>query len=252
MITCKINEDKSATFTATGSDGIKTLINVYGGRDLQKDILAQAELMREDEFTVNVLQSYRCSGEQHWFKFAGDAGKEFAKPYVDKLEKLTGYRLKSGDSVTVIDSELSHTHYVDLLTLRIDGFEWSACESAGPWNGMDAETYAKKKLSGYMLEEFAEREQVREYIPTSGGLYKRNPKYGTGFKSPAHPAVKRDIWTTLFTWWRENKATPAQLEVLEKNDKLPKYLSIGSHTASRIFITNQDTESFEWFAQLGT
>lgn len=82
----------------------------------------------------------------------------------------------------------------------------------------DPEKVAADKLRVGIEEKLLHRPPVPEYIETANGLYKRNPKYATGFQNPIRkeiPPYGGDaVWSVLFNAWLRDVATPGQRDVI--------------------------------------
>jgi hypothetical protein len=246
--TTKINADHSLTISADTPEQIQNLIDVHGPRE-RRDPLFVAAAITSGRYEVTVLVT--SMGDLYtWHECSGEFGADMVAPYVNRLERVTGYRMQDRDYVCVLEDHLVHTHFCDELTITNRGAYYRILESASHWNKKTPEENAADYAREDALQHLAERAAIRQMIELPSGLYKRNPDYGKGKKGRLCMTTQPQIWDALFTWWRQQYATPAQRDVLEQNDKLPAYLRISSHTQSTVFVTAQDYHPLEWFAAL--
>jgi hypothetical protein len=155
-----------------------------------------------------------------WFAARSHTGPNGFKPYADLLKKLTGF---DGDIPELeLPQEqiqwrgLLHTFIAESVKFSSDGITTTGFIRTEDWNGKVAAVRAEENFSDYVCEMFGFRKTEPEYIER-GSIMVRNPNYMRHHK--AQPGLgSNELWTALFTWWRENVANDAQRAALDESD----------------------------------
>lgn len=156
-----------------------------------------------------------------WFNVSVHVGSEFLKPYLNLLERLTGYSgsIPTTDLTKFHPRRLCYTHHTMNCILLGGTKEYVAevCLTAEDWNGRDAATNAERNAIDYVQEELGYRFHEKEFIEKSG-RYVNNPNYLK--RHAPKPGIGAPwLWKVLFSWWRENYTTPQQQNALDSSDR---------------------------------
>ena len=106
---------------------------------------------------------------------------------------------------------------------------YTVADQAEPWNGRTAQECAEKYTTRHIAKEFGYEEPMREFIQGRNNQYKWNPNYGTGKRNPIQPRLINEGFCQAFVeWWKEHEATPAQLDIIARNEELAE--KTGKHS----------------------
>lgn len=168
----------------------------------------------------NLVHTATATQKRPWFAANSYTGPNGIKPYADLLKKLTGF-----DGV-IPEQELTqaqmawhglmHTYITESVKFSSDGITTTGFITSEDWNGKSAEVRAEENFSDYVCETFGFRKSEPEYIDRGSTMVK-NPNYLR--RHNAEPGLgSNELWTALFTWWRENVANDAQRAALDESD----------------------------------
>lgn len=167
----------------------------------------------------------RGSAKRPYYRCYGSFDLDMSEPYVKRLAQFTGYE----HPATLPDLDfaeacgrLKATRILERLYTEHGHFCFEAWVEAEPWNGKTAPEYADQLARKYVEDEIGDRPHVPEFLQNRNGTYSPNPKYATGYTPAIRPAVRPDIWRVLVEWWRDNHATPAQLDLLSRYSRYGK------------------------------
>lgn len=204
----------SLTFVATGADEVDRLLDHF--RLFQNSPTDKARAILAERFEYTSFYTKRP-----WYQVEGQIGEAFLAPYAKLLTKLTGYTgpWPETELTDVHPARLCHTHITNRLWLVAGpDLRYEAFDESEPWNGLDAKTYAEKRVLDCVRADFGFRKHEREFI-WRGGHYIQNPDYLK--HHPASPGLGSEwFWTWLFAWWRTNYASSRQRELLDAHDQL--------------------------------
>ena len=196
----------------------------------------EAKALETGTYTVTEMHkpSPPAREPRAWYDVEGDLGGDFPKlwgrgdsegfmdPYRRVLKQL-GYDGPLPDldlTPWLLDERLKATRILVGAWIKDGVFYYRAYDDASPWNDKTAAEYAAHKVWDHLAEEIGTRRHEPEFIPVSGGgLMKHNPDYMKRHRP--QPAVGSDwLLNALMGWWRINKASPRQQEILRLSDEL--------------------------------
>lgn len=195
----------------------RILHNVGGNTEAELD----ASIARASETLANVAAGHMTYAEKGtdkrpWFACVADLGEASMRPYLELLQKITGYAGEVPEMPFEYRwSGLLHTHVVDECFFSSKGIRVRGFIRAEDWYGEKAEVRAHKHFRDYVVEQFGFRKHEQEYIDNGNGSARRNPNYLK--HHAAQPGLgSPELWKALFSWWRANHATPEQEALLQK------------------------------------
>lgn len=227
-------------FDLTGMDrkSIKDILHVcrYGDEDSNEYI----------DFLTGQKVAIAQESDKKDFEHGGGFEKvtvesDFIKPYLDRLLEWTGYAFAAGAEIPIKSLDgIFHTHGVLSAKIIFKPNPYKAFQGSteGPiLSRLIAETYthvylnsnekdidekrraekAEKRCVLQVAEELGQVQTPREFIEVQGGLYKRNPDYGSGRPSPINKGCyNENVWQEIFGFWFENFATAGQKEIIAR------------------------------------
>lgn len=147
--------------------------------------------------------------------------EQYLQPYFDLLRVLTGYN--GDDFPEYFDltdkhtKRLKKTHITTSAAINLKRYVATIIVESEPYNGKTAQERATATAHDYAAEDIGHRPFNREFVPTANGQYKENPDHGKHLK--AQPAAHCHwLWNAMFQWWRSNKATAAQQQLLNDHN----------------------------------
>lgn len=195
----------------------RILCSVGGKTEAELD----ASIARVSEALANVAagsMTYAEKGTEKrpWFACEADLGEASMKPYLDLLQRITGYAGEVPEMPFQYRWHgLMHTHVAAECLFSSKGIRVRGFIRAEDWYGEKAEVRAPKHFRDYVVEEFGFRKHEQEYIDNGNGTARRNPNYLT--HHAAQPGLgSTELWKALFSWWRANHATLEQEALLQK------------------------------------
>lgn len=220
-------------------------------------------LFRRKKFT-KLLTGSEPGAEKYeaYYKRSHVLRPEFFKPYRDLHKKRTGMDIpdQEFDDPGPRCCGLIHVHFLDTLSVKQGSLHVEGYLESRDWDGNPADRRAVWCFADTVEDRFVYRDPVLQHIEYAPGLFRHNPKFGTGYRNPAQPRVT-DKWffDRLMRHWFETYATPDQRELVEKDvevmaqarcsgnlftvDSGGKFLRKGWETG--------DTVSWEEFVALG-
>lgn len=194
----------------------RILNNVRGDTEAALD----ASVARASEALANVAAGHltyveKATEKRPWFACEADLGEASMGPYLDLLQKVTGYAGEVPEMPFQYRWHgLLHTHVAAECFFSSKGIRVRGFIRSEDWNGEKAEVRAPKHFRDYVVEQFGFRKHESEYID-NGRFIKRNPNYLK--HHAAQPGLgSPELWKALFAWWRVNHATPEQEALLQK------------------------------------
>lgn len=195
----------------------RILRNVGGKTEAELD----ASVARASEALANVAAGHmtyveKGTEKRPWFACEADLGEASMKPYLDLLQKITGY----ANEVPELPFQyrwhgLMHTHVAAECFFSSKGIRVRGFIRSEDWAGEKAEARAPKHFRDYVVEQFGFRKFEREYVEAGNGHIVRNPNYLK--HHAAQPGLgSPELWKALFSWWRANHATPEQEALLQQ------------------------------------
>jgi hypothetical protein len=242
-------ESHEVSLTAETADEVKGLYKQHLKVDIDdpESLNAYAEAIAAKSLTVTLKNAKRP-----WHRVEASIDRCFLVPYVQQLEKITGFNVDRCPDVVISKNEHNQYRVTEVFEVSDDQFHFIAYEDAEPWNGMTSQQYATKKLRDHFAESVSYRPPVPEYLENGNGSYKRNPDYATGFRNPLAPSVKHaGLWLLLWEWWSANHATPGQRDVIQRiTEGFPKLKSYDRHpwelgyhgTEYRLYVPDENGE----------
>ncbi|MFA5759344.1 MAG: hypothetical protein WC942_08335 [Clostridia bacterium] len=160
--------------------------------------------------------------KRRWYKIEDSLSHEFLEPYIQHLQRLTGYNLNGTtygiNLMPYIGTHAyKHTHLLTALDIINHKLYYTIYLQSEKWNGIlpheRAPIYAKETMQDFVGETPLVPEFLEVATTRSGVLYKRNPKYGK--KRYAQPArTNQAIVAALIDYWHVYYATPKQKEII--------------------------------------
>lgn len=227
-------------FDLTGMDrkDIKDALSVVGFRDESSDEWLELIMGKR-------TQVYWQAHKEHSDNGGGftetTVSTDYIRPYLERLKEWTGWELPIGEEIPINAlTGLFHTHGVKEAKITAEKNPY------GPGQGSDegpvkyrllvqgfthvflysgeqpiSETVRKQRAEErcirYAIERLGSVQPEREFIETTGGLYKRNPNYGTGKPSAVTRCCDNEkVWQELFGWWFERHASEGQKAIIAR------------------------------------
>jgi hypothetical protein len=166
-----------------------------------------------------------------YYEVSGSLEVELFQPYKDWARRTFGFEGRFPDlKLSFPWRGLRYTYTGISMGVEVgETVCYTVATQSEPWSGRTAQAYAEKTATRYMACEFGHKEPVREFIQKGNNAYYPNPKYGTGFRNPVQPRVVNEgLCLAFIEWWKENEATPAQLDIIARNEELAE--KTGKHS----------------------
>ena len=209
----QILDNGSLQITAETAAEVKEIVTHY-----KLDILQYVDALSAGMLTYEVKPSSRDNSA--WFAVSSFVDPAWLKPYMVRLEKITGYY---GPTPTIEDTpkypgspwahNLQYTHIVTQSKITSEGMVFEGFINCGDWNKKKAAERAVPMFADYVRENLGARKHEPEFISLNNGLFQRNPKYLT--RHAPHPECSSSsLFDCLLTWWLNTQATECQKDIM--------------------------------------
>lgn len=211
----QIIDNVGLQITAETTAEVKEVIGHY-----KLDVMLYIESLS----TGHVVHIHRAGKRDNaaWFKVSSFVPAEWIKPYMDKLQHITGY---SGPIPSVENAprypdsarcvNLCYTHLVSDARIGPDGMVFDGYMHCGDWNGKTADARAPALFAEYVRAGLGATKLEPEHIRLGNGLLKENPNYLHRY-APHAACTSASVLQCLLTWWLDTHATDGQKDVMSK------------------------------------
>lgn len=186
------------------------------------------ELVQAGE-VVHVVEN----DKRPWYEVNGTVADEYVRPYLKRLEQLTGYDrgvLPDLDFTKHFD-KLSHGQFTERVWSEFGSLCFKAYDNAEDWSGETSAELAESYVNRHMAESLAYRPMEPEYIANHNGTYSRNPRYATGRLLPLVPCcAAKWLCDELWRWWLANESNESQRDLLNRCEALGVYTNPARHS----------------------
>lgn len=180
-----------------------------------KASLARASATLKAVETGDLVYQDVATEKRPWFSVSTELGPDSVKPYLDLLERVTGY---AGDlpefEFIPSDAGLRHTHVMAKCLVSSSGIKASGFIKTEDWNGQTADVRAPINFHDYVVEGFGYRKHEDEFKQAGNGQYVKNPSYLKRYEAQSGLGSP-ELWKQIFSWWRKTHATPGHEAVLQ-------------------------------------
>lgn len=224
MFTVDLTDDGTLVMEASRSDKMNAahcIGNVTHHPTTLDEHKEHIRIMESDTVTYR-----RKPKKGNWHELEIWVQNQYVDPYLDLLEKRTGYQLinligtnrphKNGLKLPSLIG-IWYTHIVADAILYDDGSIWCLVYQRTYTNTTPKQSaeHAHKAATRYVTESLGTTELIPEYKQNRNGTYSPNPDYATGKQGKIHPSTQNEkLWTDLWKAWRRHGATTEQKRVL--------------------------------------